>query len=318
MRREQSFVAPSRSWVVIAITVIALNVLNEVIKSALARANDARWAENMAFEETHARLHAMDEDELGGGRTLDAKATRARTRSEADDGDEGKGERALKPTYAMESESSLASNGIRKLNPDVRRAIGGTVRERECGSPAIDGYAHVNMTCLISSATNREFDVSREARERQVVWIEENASYDGIAVRWGIHHTTNSATECAEKCKEHEPRNRNATTAEALPCNVFVWCPIPKQGDAAAFRCFEPDAHEHFAGDCWLKFSETPESVEVNQRGANDAVGFTNDRAVSYAQRHAKMPNLVHWSSGVVLPPGVTPSGGTLGPRAKW
>ena len=77
------------------------------------------------------------------------------------------------------------------------------------------------------------------------------------------------------------------------------------------------DAHQHFAGDCWLKFSETPENVEVNQRGANDAPGFVNKDGKTFAERHANAPKLVHWSSGVLLPESMTASS-TLGPRATW
>ena len=187
-----------------------------------------------------------------------------------------------------------------------------TVRVRECGSPAIDGYAKVNLTCMAESATAREWDGSKEARARLEARVEPHASYDGIAVRWGINHTVKTAEECAERCREHEIRP-NGRGAEVLPCNVFVYCPLNVDAD----RCFEADAHEHFPGDCWLKFSETPENVEVNQRGANDAPGFVRD-GKTFAQRHPNAPNLTHWTSGVLLPPDVENTPGTLGPRAQW
>jgi len=104
-------------------------------------------------------------------------------------------------------------------------------RRRECGSPAVDGYAKVNLTCLAMSVTAREFDASTTGRERLVVHAEEHASYDGVAVRWGIHHTTQTAAECAKRCREHVVKP-NGTGAEVLPCNVFVWCPIDVE------RCF--------------------------------------------------------------------------------
>ena len=81
--------------------------------------------------------------------------------------------------------------------------------------------------------------------------------------------------------------------------------------------CFEPDAHTHGPGDCWLKFTETPENIEVNQRGANDAPGTVKD-GVRYKQRHSNAPKLAQWTSGVMLPPEWTPSNGTYGPRATW
>jgi hypothetical protein len=44
-------------------------------------------------------------------------------------------------------------------------------------------------------------------------------------------------------------------TFEALPCNAFSWC--------GADECFEPDAHRHTKGDCWLKWTEAPARPEV-------------------------------------------------------
>lgn len=48
-----------------------------------------------------------------------------------------------------------------------------------------------------------------------------------------------------------------------MPCNAFVWCPDDV--------CFEPDAHHHTKGDCWLKFTEGPAYPEVGCTAA--AVG---------------------------------------------
>jgi len=188
-----------------------------------------------------------------------------------------------------------------------------SVRTRECGSPAVDGYAKVNLTCMALSATAREYDASESGRENLRAHVEPHASYDGIAVRWGIGHVANTAEECAEKCRTH-PVKPDGTGTEMFPCNVFVWCP---KGEGIE-ECFEPDAHTHSPGDCWLKFSETPENVEVNQRGANDASGFVNKDGATFAQRHPKAPKMVHWTSGVLVPEGTEVTPGTLGPRATW
>ena len=99
----------------------------------------------------------------------------------------------------------------------------------------------------------------------------------------------------------------------ALPCNAFVWCPVDVDGGV----CFEPDAHTHGAGDCWLKFTETPEAPQVNQRERNDDDAFFVN-GVSFKDRHPDAPFLTQWTSGVVLPTGWTPSRGTYGPRARW
>ena len=282
------------------VVVLALNVLNESVKLSLGVNRRA----TAVVDAIDAGMDGVDLDDTSSAAFVDASARQAMQKVDA-------------PRLVVEDDAAKATQRFRIFSPDAV-ATSSTTRVRECGSPAVDGYAHVNMTCLIESATNVEFDVSAAAREASVAWIEHHASYDGIAVRWGIHHTANTVEECAQRCKDHVVRNRTATTAEALPCNVFVWCPMPPESEKETFRCFEPDAHEHFPGDCWLKFSEVPEAVEVNQRGSNDAEGFTNDQGVTYARRHEGMPPAVHWSSGVVLPPGVTPSAGTLSPRAKW
>jgi preprotein translocase subunit YajC len=210
----------------------------------------------------------------------------------------------------VESEKTKVVDA-KRIEPSL--PIGQETRKRECGSPAVDGYAHVKPPCLVNSITNKEFDRTETSRLEQIAWIEKHASYDGLAVRWGIGHKAATAEECAQKCREHVP-GRGGGPFNDLPCNAFAWC------DIANDICFEPDAHVHTAGDCWLKFTEVPERVEVNQRGANDDPfdGFLNDNKLSYKMRHVKAPAKAHWTSGVLLPRGWIPSNGTLGPRAKW
>ena len=199
---------------------------------------------------------------------------------------------------------------FRRLDPNAGSASP-PARARECGDPAVDGYAHVDPKCLETSRTNREFDASPAARAELVAWYEPHASYDGLAVRWGIGHRAASAKACASRCRDHAPGPPNAGPFANLPCNAWVWCPTNVR------RCFEPDAHTHGAGDCWLKFTETPESPQVNQRGANDDRRM-EARGMKYRSRHADAPSKTHWTSGVMLPPGQTPSNGTFGPRALW
>ena len=185
-------------------------------------------------------------------------------------------------------------------------------RKRECGSPAVDGYSHVVPECLVKSRTNVEYDRSETARMSQVAWYEEHASYDGLAVAWGIGNRKPTAAACASACRAHKPGPPHHGPFADLPCNAWVWCPVSEKDG-----CFEPDAHTHGPGDCWLKFTETPENIEVNQRGANDAPGTVKD-GVRYKQRHSNAPKLAQWTSGVMLPPEWTPSNGTYGPRATW
>jgi len=86
-----------------------------------------------------------------------------------------------------------------------------------------------------------------------------------------------------------------------LPCNAFAFC--------AFDNCWEPDAHKHSKGDCWLKFTEAPANPEVNMRGRPSK---------AMQQRHPDAPKEVQWQSGVLLPHGVTLKNGTWGPRHDW
>ena len=237
------------------------------------------------------------------------------------------------PRYGDESDGSDGSASVGEKKLPVKKE-NQPPRRRECGDPAADAYASVDATCLERSRTAVETlallfqdkegdkeDTEKEGHDlshrftRVVAWHEPNASFDGLAVRWGIGHFQPSAAACAAACVRHEPvGTKRGGPFGALPCNAFVWCPADVPGGA----CFEPDAHAHGAGDCWLKFTETPEAPQVNQRGANDAAAFTNEAGVSYRERHRDAPEQTHWTSGVVLPRGWVPSGGTYGPRARW
>lgn len=86
-----------------------------------------------------------------------------------------------------------------------------------------------------------------------------------------------------------------------LPCNAVTFCAFPE--------CFEPDAHKHSQGDCWLKFTEAPAAPEVNQRGALSA---------GMRQRHSQAPARTHWHSAVLLPRGVALGNGSWSPRSLW
>lgn len=308
---------------------VALNAMSETMKfynrdatsataAAMATRANARvesWASGSGRDEPAVVRRALERPVV-----LEVDAPRRATSGD-DDEDEDKGEKTpttTTTTIVVEAEEKETTT-VRDVNASTGEAASETpvatvsVRTRECGSPAVDGYAKVNLTCMASSATAREYDASESGREKLRAHIEPHASYDGIAVRWGIGHIANTAEECAEKCRTH-PIKPNGTGTEMFPCNVFVWCP---KGEGIE-ECFEPDAHTHSPGDCWLKFSETPESVEVNQRGANDASGFVNKDGATFAQRHPKAPKMVHWTSGVLVPEGTEVTPGTLGPRATW
>jgi hypothetical protein len=108
------------------------------------------------------------------------------------------------PRYAPAPSARSLGVSLRVIDPDtaVARPL---ARRRECGSPAIDGYSHVEPACLERSRTAREFDRSENARMEQVTWAEKGASYDGLAVGWGIGNKQPSAAACADACRRHVP-----------------------------------------------------------------------------------------------------------------
>lgn len=157
--------------------------------------------------------------------------------------------------------------------------------------------------CLEGSPTNtwwQEWRQSGASKQHAEAVLEQHADYDGIAVVWGIGHSKQTAEDCAEACRTYEPRLHNggqttfevmqncqalqpaqqtrtsmwlaasapamqcfhltscsaADTFSRLPCTVFSWC--------SQQTCFEPDAHTHSFGDCWLKFTEGPLNPEVS------------------------------------------------------
>lgn len=172
---------------------------------------------------------------------------------------------------------------------------------RVCGSPAVDGYAHIKPECLHASKTAQWWEeVKPDPFTDLVAHIEHNADYDGVAVAWGINNKKRNVEECARACREHKP-NPQDTGFGSLPCNAFVFC--------ADTVCFEPDAHKHTEGDCWLKFTEGPASPEVNMRGKI---------TVDQKERHPTAPEMVQWHAGVLLPRNVKLTNGTWSPRYYW
>lgn len=179
--------------------------------------------------------------------------------------------------------------------------------ERVCGSPAVDGYAHVDAQCLLDSPTtakylefyNASLSAGNEVPAWEAVYME-NTDIDGIAVAWGIGNTKASGEECQQACKEHKPAFTESGFAR-LPCNTWTWC--------AADDCWEPDAHKHSKGDCWLKFTEAPQNPEFNMRGKISE---------AMRKRHPTAPASVQWTAGVLLVPGLGMTNGSWGPRADW
>ncbi|DBA76497.1 TPA: hypothetical protein ACH3X2_008559 [Trebouxia sp. C0005] len=199
-------------------------------------------------------------------------------------------------THTIKQQQELQRQG----SEDMLRRLSARV----CGSPAAEGYAHVNPECLEASPTNtwwHEWQSSGASKEHAQAVLEQHADYDGLAVVWGIGHTTQTAEDCAEACRSYSPTLQQGGPFSRLPCNVFAWC--------SEQTCFEPDVHTHSFGDCWLKFSEGPLNPEVNMRGV-----LSDD----YRIRHPNAPKMVQWHSGVVLPIGLKPSNGTYSPRFSW
>lgn len=83
------------------------------------------------------------------------------------------------------------------------------------------------------------------------------AEYDGVAVKWGLGNKMETAEDCARACLNHKIGEIKGPF-ENVPCNAFAWCPDE--------ICYEPDAHKHSKGDCWLKFTEGPAYPEVDRQ----------------------------------------------------
>ena len=108
------------------------------------------------------------------------------------------------PRFDPPPDADALGVAMRALVPSEARAWP-PPRRRECGSPAVDGYSHVEPSCLERSATATQFDAAEAARMALVVWAEEGASYDGLAVAWGIGNKKPTAAACADACRRHVP-----------------------------------------------------------------------------------------------------------------
>ena len=175
---------------------------------------------------------------------------------------------------------------------------------RACGSPAIDGYSHVDPKCVEASPTAVTYLKLLNAGTRLIGFAEQHADYDGLGVRWGIGHKKERWQDCEAACHDFRPGRGGGGPFKGLPCNVWTWC--------SQKVCFEPDAHKHSFGDCWLKFSELPEAPEVNWR--------TPKMRPSFMRSHKRQigPEGCPWVSGSLLAPGIAFTNGTWGPRAYW
>lgn len=185
-----------------------------------------------------------------------------------------------------------------------------TLLQRVCGSPAAQGYSKVDPECLAHSPTTvayLHFLNSSSAIGNPPEWISvvmNETDIDGLAVQWGIGNKQFSAQGCKQACINYKPKGfggMDSSPYKLLPCNAWVWCPEDV--------CWEPDAHSHTKGDCWLKFTEAPHIPEVNMRGVID---------LAVKSKHKEAPDLVPWVSGVLLLPGMHMTNGTWSPRAAW
>ena len=172
---------------------------------------------------------------------------------------------------------------------------------RACGSPAVGAYAKVDPKCMAASPTSVRYRQLLAAGTPLVGFSEQAADYDGLGVRWGIGHKKQTWQECEQACRDFSARGGGGPFV-GLPCNVWTWC--------SRKVCWEPDAHSHSFGDCWLKFQEEPEAPEVNMR--------TPHMRPAFMQRHrTAMAGGCPWVSGALLPPGVPFTNGTWGPVAE-
>lgn len=80
------------------------------------------------------------------------------------------------------SPSCAALPGQQQQQREPRDAATQRILEtRVCGSPAVDGYAHVEPPCLEASPTNKWWQEVKPSPDDLDVHIEKNADYDGLA-----------------------------------------------------------------------------------------------------------------------------------------
>ncbi|KAG5543434.1 hypothetical protein RHGRI_016237 [Rhododendron griersonianum] len=104
-----------------------------------------------------------------------------------------------------------------------------------------------------------------------------HSDYGGIAVRWGLTHHRESASDCCQACLDHA---RNAKPGENK-CNIWVYCP-------SETGCYSPDIYEHKHTECWLKYAEKPR------------LNFKDRYPEWFRDSHRNVPVIVPWVSGVV------------------
>lgn len=144
-----------------------------------------------------------------------------------------------------------------------------------------------------------------------------NAGYDGHAFTWGMAFKVANAAECCDACRAHATicggggggGKRSAASAEpfwrasgqdgdtvcgpdpdpakGFFCNVWVFCPEE--------TCWSNDVHSHTKGECWLKHQRDPSRPYSPSRGRYPD---------QHREAHPTSPEVVQWTSGVLVPPG--------------
>jgi len=107
---------------------------------------------------------------------------------------------------------------------------------RECGSPAIDGYSHVDPKCFESSRTAKLYHALLAQGTELAPFSEPQADYDGLGVRWGIGHKKERWADCEKACLDFRPSRRGGGGPfTGLPCNVWTWCSRVQRTSAPPF-----------------------------------------------------------------------------------
>jgi len=141
----------------------------------------------------------------------------------------------------------------------------------------VGAYSKVVPGCLEQSPTAKLYEKLLAAGTQLVGHVDLAADYDGLGVRWGIGHKKQSWHACEEACRAFNRGPLTGGPFKGLPCNTWTWC--------SRQACFEPDAHKHSLGDCWLKYQELPQSPEVNMRTPSASATLRCDAALSCGRR---------------------------------
>ncbi|XP_047976891.1 uncharacterized protein LOC125219072 isoform X1 [Salvia hispanica] len=195
---------------------------------------------------------------------------------------------AVRTWHREKLEEAQRISGGETINSTILQEEATDILVRALGSGWVEFTEGIGLWIPIS-VTNMEHDDKPDGEDefdkemlpgRQLppeCHTELHTDYGGAAVRWGLTHHKESAYDCCMACLDHAKRAKPGQRK----CNIWVYCP-------SETGCFSPDVYNHKYRECWLKYSETPQS------------NFKDRYSEAYRDAHPRAPLVVPWASGVV------------------